>query len=121
VKTTLAFFLVTLYTLAACKPVLPLIQDEIAHLFWKARHLATVHHHHGDHHAKHAITEAKHEEGNSKAPSTSKTSEPVSIHIIIHNAQAVFQLVIDKQNYATRTYGASTLTIAKYYPPPKVG
>ena len=41
-----------------CKPILPFIEDELAHLFWKAKHLATVHHHHGDHHAEEEIAKA---------------------------------------------------------------
>ena len=65
-----------------CKPVLPLVQDELAHIFWKAKHLATVHHHHGDHHAEVEVAAAEHEEDGDKQPATTKTSEPVSVHIV---------------------------------------
>jgi hypothetical protein len=104
---------------AMCKPVLPLIQDEVAHLFWKAQHLATIHHHHGHYHAEEAIAIATQEEESNKVPATSKTSEPVSLHIIIPGFYSIPQLLVDKQKFCTRICSASSLTLDKYYPPPK--
>ena len=118
-KTIAAYFFLLLYTLALCKPILPLVQDELAHIFWKAEHLATVHHHHGDHHAEEEIAEAEHEENADKQPATIKTSEPVSVHIVVETFYGISQLTIQKQQFALNNCNVSTLSIDKYYPPPK--
>ncbi len=102
-----------------CKPVLPLVQDEIAHIFWKAEHIATVHHHHGDHHAEEEIATSAHEEESNKNPATSKTSEQVSIHIIVESFYTIPPLSIEKQKFGTSICNVFTLSLYKHYPPPK--
>ena len=118
-KTIAAYCFLLLYTVAMCKPILPLIQDEFAHIFWKAKHLATVHHHHGDHHAEEEIAEAEHEENADKQPATTKTSEPVSVHIVVEILYGISQLTISEQQFALNNYSVSTVSLDKYYPPPK--
>ena len=117
-KTIAAYFLL-LYTLAMCKPILPAIQDKLAHIFWKAEHLATVHHHHGDHHAEEEIAEAEHEDNANKQPATIKTSEPVSVHIVVEILYSISQPTIHKQKFAVNICNVSTVSLEKYYPPPK--
>ena len=102
-----------------CKPILPLVQDEIAHIFWKAKHLATVHHHHGDHHAEKEIAEAEHEENADKQPATTKTSEPVAVHIVEETHYSIWKPTIHKQQFAVTIYNVATVSLEKYYPPPK--
>ena len=105
---------------AMCKPVLPLLQDEIAHIFWKAQHVATVHHHHGDNHAEEEIAEAVHDEESRNIPSTSKISEPVSIHLIEHCGYSIPKLLIEQQKFGSGKFSASALTLEKHFPPPKI-
>lgn len=105
--------------LAMCKPVLPLVWDEMAHLFWKAEHIATVHHHHGDHHAEEESAEAAHEEENDRYPSTTKTSEPVSAHIVVQNNFNIPQPSIVEQQFGVDICKLSKLSLAKHYPPPR--
>ena len=102
-----------------CKPVLPLVQDSLAHIFWKAKHLATVHHHHGDHHAHQEIAEAEHEEHADKQPATTRTSEPVSGHMAVEILYRISQLPAQKQQFASHNSSFSTVSLDKYYPPPK--
>lgn len=102
-----------------CKPVLPIVQDAVAHVLWKAEHLATVHHHHGDHHAEHEIATAAHEEEGNQFPSTSKPAEPVSIHIALLSFYPLPPLEIQKQMFGTGVYTISSLSLDKLYPPPK--
>lgn len=101
-----------------CKPVIPFLQDEIAHIFWKAGHIATVHHHHGGHHAEEEVA-AAHKEESDKVPATSKISEPVSFHLMVHRIYVMPPLLIKKQKFGTRIYSASLLTLDKHYPPPR--
>ncbi len=49
-----------------CKPVIPLVQDKLAHIFWNAHHIATVHNHHGEHHAEEDIAKATQDEQDNK-------------------------------------------------------
>ena len=102
-----------------CKPLLPLIQDKLAHAFWKAEHISTVHHHHGDQHAHKEIAEAAHEQENDKQPAPTKISEPVSIHLVAQNTHAIPQLFIEKQKFALRNYKTSSFALDKHYPPPR--
>jgi hypothetical protein len=119
VKTIAAYFFLLFYTLAMCKPVLPLVQDHLAHIFWKAKHFATVHHHHGDHHAEVEIAEAEHDENAGKQPATTKISEPVSVHLVVEHLYSISQLTVHKQQFAMHIYNVSTVSLDKYYPPPK--
>jgi hypothetical protein len=119
VKSNKAYYLLLLYTLGVCKPILPLLQDELAHIFWNAQHIATVHHHQGEHHAEVEFAEAAHEEENDKHPATGKTSEPVSIHIaslIIFN---IHKPLTSKEQYGIIVFNVSNVSPNKYYPPPK--
>jgi hypothetical protein len=119
VKTTKAFYLVILYTLAMCKPVLPLVQDELAHMFWKARHLQTVHHHHGHHHAQEEVAKAAQEEQNDKHAATSKPSEPIAVHIFSHTIYKLPQPFLRKEKYRSMVSSVTTISLDKHYPPPK--
>ena len=102
-----------------CKPLLPLIKDEAAHLFWKARHMATVHHHHGDHHAQYEIATATHKKSNENHNAASKLAEPVSVHLVTLKDHNFLKLSIAKQKFGVVIYKLSTLSLSKHYPPPK--
>lgn len=118
-KSNTAYYLLILYTLAFCKPILPLIQDELAHNLWKAQHLATVHHHYGDHHAEEQMAEATQEEENDENPATTKTSEPVSVHIVVQGVYNLPELSAEKQKFAVTVSNVSAFSLDKHYPPPK--
>ena len=102
-----------------CKPILPLVLDELAHIFWKAKHLSTVHHHHGEHHAQHEVAEAEHQENTNQQPAATKTFEPVSIHIVVEILYGNLHPTINKQLFAVNIYNVSTVSLDKHYPPPK--
>ena len=118
-KTTTALYLLIFYTLALCKPIVPLVQDKLAHIFWKADHIATVHHHHGELHAEEEIAEAAQEEEQDKNPITNKTSEPVSVHIIVQILYNIPPLTIEKLKFAMNISNISIVSLDKHYPPPK--
>lgn len=118
-RSDLAYYLVILYTLAICKPVLPFVQDELAHFFWKDAHIATIHHHHGDQHAEHEASSASHEENN-KTSSNYKTTESVSIHLAVQSVQSTLQFGKASVKFDLRTYNASSLSLDKPYHPPRL-
>ena len=102
-----------------CKPVLPFLQDEIAHIFWKAQHVATVHHHHGNHHAQHEVAAATQEEQGPKGNATTKTSEPVSIHLGAEHFYTISQISVEKQQFGTPIFGLLSLALTRHFPPPR--
>jgi hypothetical protein len=102
-----------------CKPVLPFLQDEIAHILWKAHHLATVHHHHGDRHTEQEIAEAKYPENPNTQAATAKISEPVSVHLVVEFLYGMLQLRNEKQLFAVKVFNVAGISVDKYYPPPK--
>lgn len=117
-KYTSAYYLLLLYTLALCKPVLPLIQDQLAHTFREAQHISTIHQHYGAHHAESAIAEAAQEQSNSSSASI-KTSEPVSIHIAVQTLYNIPNLSTEVQMFATTICKVSAVLLDKHDPPPK--
>lgn len=101
-----------------CKPLLPVIKDEIAHIFWKAHHLATVHHHDGDHHSQEEVATATHEKDTENHSST-KLAEPVSVHLVTQRNYDLLQSSITEQKFGAGIYKLYTLSLSKHYPPPK--
>lgn len=118
-KSTTAYYLLILYTLALCKPVLPLLQDKLAHSLWQTEHLSTVHTHQGDHHAAEEMMEAGHDENNDKHPAPGKTFEPVSVHLAHHNLQDTPQVFTAKIKFAVLKSNVPSALLFKRYPPPK--
>lgn len=118
-KITIAYFLLLLYTVAMCKPVLPMVKDAIAHVLWEAEHIATVHHDHGHHHAGDEIAKAVHEDDRNKLPGPSKTPEPVSIHIVLQSFYSLVSFSIEKKVFGAKNYSIASHTLDSIYPPPK--
>ncbi len=72
-KKTALYILLFAYSTAMLKPVTPYISDAVAHIFYKARHMATVHYENGKFHVHKEIV--KNEKGNESAkekPSSKK-------------------------------------------------
>jgi hypothetical protein len=101
-----------------CKPLLPVIKDEIAHIFWKAHHIATVHHHDGNHHAEEEV-EATHEDESDTHPSTTKLAKPVSVHLVAQTDYDLLQPSITEQKFGAGIFKLFILSLSKHYPPPK--
>ena len=103
-----------------CKPLLPVIKDEMAHLFWKAQHIATVHHHHGDHHAEEETATATHEEENDQHPSATKITEPVQVHVVAQNDYNIPQPSLIEQKFGVTICKLSIQYSAPHDRPPQI-
>ena len=119
-KIIIAYYLLFFYTVAMCKPMLPIVKDAIAHVLWEAEHIATVHHDHGHHHAGNEIAKAVHEDDRNKLPAPSKTPEPVSIHIVLQSFYSLESISFEKKMFGTKNHTISSYTLDTMYPPPKV-
>ena len=65
-KFPLAYYLMMLYLLMVCRPVLPVISDMLSHSFTEAEHISTVHAKYGSHHREIEIAATANESNGSK-------------------------------------------------------
>ncbi|MEP6748516.1 MAG: hypothetical protein ABJB86_12365 [Bacteroidota bacterium] len=79
-KKALLYLLLFSYTTIICKPVLPLVSDCMAHVFWYSQHMATVHYEHGKYHAHYELQDAA-KKNLPEKNNTLKENEQVNIHL----------------------------------------
>lgn len=80
-KELMAYCLIIVYLFATCKPVLPVIADVLAHSFWEANHIESVHHTHGANHLHIEIAKAENHEESGQNNTALKFSEPLALHL----------------------------------------
>jgi hypothetical protein len=71
--------------MAQLKPLTAMINDVLAHTFWKVQHLATVHYENGHYHLHSELKTISEEEKNStqeKGPSSEKSNETNSNQLV---------------------------------------
>jgi len=73
------------YSMALIRPITPVIGDVIAHTFWRAQHMATVHFENGKYHVHYALQAAAKEDYGNKKSSSVKVDETLDIHIVVNN------------------------------------
>lgn len=95
------------------------MQDLIAHIFWHAEHISTVHHHHGDHHTDKQIAVTSHDEEHKKGSPALKILEPVSAHLAVVINYFRQYTLIKKQRYALLFYDAYSTFLGNNDPPPE--
>ena len=67
------------------KPIVVVVEDVLAHTFWKMQHMATVHFENGHYHLHNElsdISEKENKNSQEKTPSSQKTNETISSHIV---------------------------------------
>lgn len=62
------------------KPLLPIINDAVSHIFKDAVHVATVHALYGENHVDYEIKAAASENDNDKNQNTLRSCEDISVH-----------------------------------------
>lgn len=119
-KRTLIYMLLYVYSFGLLKPIVPLVNDIVAHTLYKMQHLATVHYENGKYHL-HAELASE-----SASPANqSKSSVPGSAFEMLanHIQTAVFK--IEKYFTITQTIASSQgqheldVCIKNPIPPPK--
>ena len=82
IKRTFIYALLCVYVLGLIKPVVPIVNDAIAHTFYKLDHIATVHYEDGKYHL-HAELEQESNDMKKEAGNTVPSSvyETLSSHI----------------------------------------
>ena len=92
--------------------------DAAGHLFWEAKHLATVHSHHGHHHVESemAKNEAEHESNDHEII---KLTDPLSIHTIKNLTFDWADVSLQEKKAGFLIYSLPTTLLDLHFPPPK--
>jgi len=117
-KKAALYILLFAYSTAMLKPVSPYIADSIAHIFYYAQHMATVHYENGKLHVHKEIVNNAKKDNSSKENPSAKKDNTASEHVILQqkNAFHCFQI---------RSYNLTAPSCLVYqthradYPPPK--
>lgn len=116
-KSASAYYLILLYAVAVCKPFLPSVNDWLAHTFWNAAHLETVHHTHGSNHVHYELKEAAKQEKGDTASSV--ISEPVAVHIAVQSSYRFWHDRFVLEKTCRRLWPVSSTFLETHTPPPK--
>ena len=118
-KSVISYYLLLIYAVALCKPVLPLVNDFLAHTFWQTDHIIKVHTDHGADHVHYEVLDAA-KESSDNNKSAVKLSDPVSVHVPINKNYDFFYRVINKRSYPHYINSFPFPAMDLHTPPPKV-
>ncbi len=121
-KKLLLHIILISYAALLFKPVMPYVNDFVGHVFFYAKHLATVHEENGHFHVHLEAAKNSSEENNNKSdtPSPSKKDNSITAHCLF--------LVTDKPVFGNSAHcnyvpvkndAAISGSIEKNYPPPR--
>ena len=116
------YILLVFYVVVQLRPLTAVLQDVVAHTFFKMQHMATIHYENGKYHLHHELKTISEEDKTSaseKTPASQKANENIS-HQISHDINLNFetycisipQLINSDQNVIA---GFTTINA----PPPK--
>lgn len=75
-----ATLLLICYSVLLLRPLVPAVQDVMAHMFWNSEHMATVHYENGKYHVHIEISKGE-ESSSHTSKSLIKTIEPLNLHL----------------------------------------
>ncbi len=112
------FFFV--YAFAVLKPVLPVINDLLAHAFFNSHHLATVHYENGAYHLHMELkVESDQQKEKSKENAPASSSETLANHLNVKtNALNIYRSIISI-NFQPLTPSTHDGWVYKTNPPPR--
>ena len=109
---------------ALIKPVSPLISDIVAHTFFEAKHLATVHLHHGEHHLHEELEEEDedsdhHHDSNGANNRSLSENKTLEAHLTVSITGFISRLESIEINAPSENNKLLDGFIHKVTPPPK--
>lgn len=110
------------YTLVILKPVTPYISDAVAHVFFYAQHMATVHYQNGKFHVhREIIDNAKKTASDKESESpSSKKQNSANDHIVLAQRHQVINLSSVKAYHILASSSLMYTNISGDYPPPRI-
>ncbi len=79
-RSPVAYYLLLLYLTVICKPIVPMVQDIVAHTFFEHEHLAMVHHHGGKNHVDIELSNSTKEDIAGNGTAKLKSSDDLPVH-----------------------------------------
>jgi hypothetical protein len=119
-KVALAYYLLFFYTVALCKPVLPLVSDFLAHAFSQQKHLRTVHRHQGAEHVHLEMAKASGDAQQEQNSPRTAFSDPVSVHLLLADeGNGLVLPALPKKTFGFYTSSILYQFVGVDIPPPK--
>lgn len=116
-RVPIAYYLMLLYVTVMFKPLIPIVNDTLSHIFSEAIHIATVHAIYGSNHLEKELSKNS-ENGNHQT--SLATEENVLVHVVTNELQYDFNLNSTGKIYrANKSYTLNSVFISKAGPPPK--
>ena len=118
-KKIAAYYLLLIYILATVKPILPIVNDMLAHIFNEAEHIATVHQHFGKMHLHHDLKEAAKHDNDANNAALLKATEPVSVHLFYEENTVILPFFVCENSFFYRSQSLPHPMEDVVIPPPK--
>ena len=117
-KHALLHILLFAYVLTIVKPVVPYVTDAMAHAFWYADHIKTVHHQHGGDHVHYELSEDA--KKNMPDKNSSKKDDSGSDHLAVELKHDVSGNNFITSHSLFNTEGYNNPSQSFDAPPPKI-
>jgi len=119
-KRIISYLVLFSYTIIILKPVIPIVSDSVAHIFWKLEHISTVHSHDGDNHVHKEIIKTETQDQSDKTSAPSRSEVVLHPHLITKISYD-FSLIPEVQIYNAPSFSYYPQASLKMDdPPPKV-
>lgn len=100
-KQAMVSLLLLVYVTGLVKPLMPIVQDMLAHTFYKMEHMATVHYENGKYHV-HTELQQEAQKSEPQKKSTAGDSETLSLHV--KSEDTLFELYLQQLSQVTSPY-----------------
>jgi len=121
VKRFFVYIALSVYVFAQLKPLAVIVEDTLAHTFWKMQHMATVHYENGHYHVHAELKDVNEKENTGsqqKAPSSEKIIETTAQNIADLNFNFQANSILIPTTFH-QTQGVLTGFTSIHSPPPK--
>ena len=120
VKRLFIYTILFVYAAVQLKPLTAVINDALAHTFWKVQHMATVHYENGKHHLHVELLSGLDEQEKESARNIpSSIYETLVNHICTQKEKTEFYLPLSKTIFPHSTQHTPNVFIKDPTPPPK--
>jgi hypothetical protein len=117
-KNTFLYLLLFSYTTIICKPILPLVSDCMAHVFWYSQHMATVHYEHGKYHVHYELMDTA-KKGLPEKDANLSRSETNTEHLIVDNTYTFPPPVFIQTDFTSAASYLLHTHASSDFPPPR--
>jgi len=118
-KKTILYILLFTYLSMLLKPVLPLLTDCAAHIFWYSEHVATVHYENGKYHVHQEIKEAAKKNIPDQNQQDLKKEITTTEHFVPFNSW-YFNKIFIPNLYPNFAFNICDQAVSGDFPPPRI-